>query len=100
MTFIDEQFNYQFVLKPEYEPKVITAKERCLRTGRWKLVCTPLADGGRSFRLFFLPEDPHCQSNLAADRPEVLDVMRRALERWMDERKETPHGEIFPAGEP
>ena len=100
MTFIDEEFNYQFVLLPGYEEKVIAAKERCLRTERWRLVCTPRVDGSRSFRLNFLPDDPHCEQNMAAERPEVLAPMRRALERWIDERVETPHGEIFPAGEP
>jgi len=30
----------------------------------------------------------------------VLEPMRQALERWMDERIETPISGIFPNGEP
>jgi hypothetical protein len=37
---------------------------------------------------------------MAADRPEVLAAMQRALERWIDDRVETPLGAIFPGGEP
>jgi arylsulfatase A-like enzyme len=100
MTSIDESFNHQFVLRPDYRQPLIDAKERCLRTERWKLVCTPMAGGGRHFRLFHLPDDPHCERDLAARRPEVLEPLRRALEAWIDERRETPIRGIFPAGEP
>ena len=100
MTFIDEEFNYQFVLLPEYEQALVDAKERVLRTQRWKLVCTPLANGDRAFRLYHLPDDPHCQRNLVAERPEVAAAMQRALELWMDEQREPAYGEIFPQGEP
>lgn len=99
-TFIDESFGYQFVLRPEHEERLVAAKQRCLRTERWKLVCTPAADGSRRFRLHHLPGDPHCERDVAAERPEVLAPMRRALERWMDEREESMIGEIFPGGEP
>lgn len=100
MTYIDEDFNYQFVLRPEYEQALVEAKERVLRTQRWKLICTPLAGGGRAFRLFHLPDDPHCERDVAAQRPEVVAPMQRALELWMDERRDLSYGEIFPQGEP
>jgi arylsulfatase A-like enzyme len=100
MTYIDEEFNYQFVLRPEYEQLLVEAKERVLRTQRWKLVCTPLAAGGRVFRLFHLPDDPYGQRDLASERPEVAATMRRALEIWIDEQRETAYAEIFPQGEP
>jgi arylsulfatase A-like enzyme len=100
MTFIDKSFNYQFVLKPEYREALVDAKQRCLRTAHWKIVCTPTADGGRHFGLFDNREDPHGEHNLADSRPEVLAPMRAALERWMDERIETPIRGIFPNGEP
>ncbi len=100
MTFIDESFNHQFVLRPEFAQRLVAAKERCLRTARWKLVCTPTATGGRHFRLFHLPDDPHCQHDLSERRPEVCGRMRGALEAWIDEHRETPLAEIFPGGEP
>ncbi|MGE9270876.1 MAG: sulfatase family protein [Verrucomicrobiales bacterium] len=100
MTFVDAEFNHQFVLKPEFSSALVAAKQRCLRTGSWKLVCTPTVTGARSFQLFHTASDPNCRENLAAERPEVLEAMRAALERWMDEREEMEIPEIFPNGEP
>ncbi len=100
LTYIDETYDYHFVLKPEYEKRLIAAKERMLRTERWKLIMTPRADGGRHFRLYHIAEDKHCERNIARDHPQVLTVMRAALERWVDAKIETPIHEIFPQGEP
>lgn len=100
MTMIDPSFNFQFVLRSEFEQPLIDAKQRVLRTQRWKLVCTPTLEGGRHFALFRLSDDPHGLNNLAHDRADVLVPMRTALERWMDQRHESSIAEIFPAGEP
>ncbi len=100
LTWIDEDYNYQFVLKPEYKDRLVQAKQRCLRTQNWKLVCTPTETGARHFGLFNLTSDPHGEHDLAATRPEVLAPMKSALERWIDEKAETPISEIFPNGEP
>lgn len=100
LTWIDEDYNYQFVLKPEYKDRLVQAKQRCLRTQNWKLVCTPTETGARHFGLFNLTSDPHGEDDLAATRPEVLAPMKSALERWIDEKAETPISEIFPKGEP
>jgi arylsulfatase A-like enzyme len=99
LTYIDEDYDYHFVLKPEYEKRLVDAKERMLRTERWKLIMTPRADGGRHFRLFHIAKDKHCERNIADQHPEVLAPMKRALERWVDEKIETSIEEIFPGGE-
>ena len=100
LTAIDPGFNYQFVLKPEYLERLIQAKQRCLKTRYWKLVCTPTAQGGRHFALFQMANDPHGETDISASRPEVLVPMRTALENWMDRKVESSIAEIFPAGEP
>ncbi len=100
LTFIDDGYDYHFVLKPEYEQRLVDAKERMLRTERWKLIMTPRADGGRHFRLFHIAQDKHCEHNVAAQHPEVLAAMKGALERWVDEKIETDIASIFPRGEP
>jgi arylsulfatase A-like enzyme len=100
MNYIDADYNYQFVLKEEYRERLVEAKQRCLRTRHWKLVCTPTADGGRHFSLYQIAKDPHGESDLSAERQEVLIPMKSALERWMDHHKETPISGIFPNGEP
>jgi arylsulfatase A-like enzyme len=100
MTWIDDGYNYQFVVRPEYRDRIVAAKQRCLATRDWKLVCTPTAAGGRHFGLFHLAADPHGERDLAGSRPEVLAPMRAALERWMDQGLESSSAEIFPGGEP
>jgi arylsulfatase A-like enzyme len=100
LTWIDPNYNYQFVLKSKYLEPLIQAKQRCLKTRWWKLVCTPTAEGGRHFALFQMAQDPHGEVDLAASRPEVLNPMREALERWMDLQIESSIAEIFPEGEP
>ncbi len=100
LTGIDPAFNYQFVLKDQYRERLALAKQRCLRTHDWKLVCTPTAQGTRHFGLFFLPNDPHGEHDLASTRPEVLAPLQAAIEHWMDQQKETSIAKIFPSGEP
>ncbi len=100
MTFIDDDYDYHFVLKPEYEQRLVDAKERVLRTEHWKLILTPRADGERHYRLFDLRSDPHCEHNIAANKPEVLVSMKKALEKWVDEKTESDIATIFPQGEP
>lgn len=99
-TGIDPDYNYQFVLKKEYLPRLIEAKQRCLKTRCWKLVCTPTAQGTRHFGLFHITTDPHGETDIAQARPEVLAPLQAALERWMDHQTESSIEEIFPAGEP
>jgi arylsulfatase A-like enzyme len=100
MTFIDDDYDYHFVLKPEYEQRLVDAKERVLRTEHWKLILTPCADGERHFRLFDLRNDPHCEHNIVTEKPEVFLAMKKALEKWVDEKTESDIATIFPAGEP
>jgi len=100
LTAIDEAFNYQFVLKDQYLAPVIAAKQRCVTTMRWKLVCTPTAQGGRHFALYRLSGDASGAQDRAAERPEIVAPMKAALERWMDHHEQSTLGEIFPGGEP
>ena len=99
MNFIDDSFNYQFVLKDEFEEPLVNAKQRCLMTEKWKLICTPTACGGRHFALFSRHPDAYSETDVAQSNPEILAPMKAALEKWMDEKRETPLAEIFPDGE-
>jgi len=100
MTFIDRTFHFQFVLEEAFRDRLVEAKQRVLRTRNWKLVCTPTADGSRHFALFNLKDDPHGEHDRSAEHPEILESMRIALEKWMDEKTASPIYRIFPAGEP
>jgi arylsulfatase A-like enzyme len=100
LTGIDKNFNYQFVLKPQYIQPLIDAKQRCLKTQFWKIVCTPTAKGDRHFGLFHLASDPNCEHDLATNRSEILSPLQQAIERWIDQKLESSIHEIFPNGEP
>lgn len=100
LTMIDRTFHHQFVMKPEYNTPVNIAKQRCLRTRDWKVVCTPCSEGNRHYGLFHIAADPDCREDLSERMPEILYPLQKALERWMDEHVETPVKEIFPGGEP
>lgn len=99
MTYIDEKFNYQFVLKKDYEQPLVDAKQRCLVSEKWKLICTPTIEGKRHFGLFARESTGFSLEDVSTQHPQVTEAMRVALEKWMDEKMETPLEEIFPEGE-
>jgi arylsulfatase A-like enzyme len=98
MTGIDPTFNYQFVLKNTYEDPLVAAKQRCLLSEKWKLICTPTAAGTRHFALYSRHGSPH-ESDVSNENPEIYQAMKSALERWIDQKIETPLEEIFRDGE-
>ena len=93
MTGIDPAFNYQFVLKKEYEQPLVAAKQRCLATDRWKLICTPTDKGTRHFTLH--DRTVSGDDDLSEQHPAVFQSMKTALEKWMDEKVETPLEEMI-----
>ncbi len=98
-TQIDPEFNYHFVLKNTFEEDVLRTKERCLRTEHWKLVFTPGVHHD-IWRLFDLRTDPHCERDIKLHNPQVWQRMEEKLRLWVDQKKESTIGEIFPEGEP
>src|SRR5687768_14782259 len=69
-------------LKPEYRDRVVLAKDRMVRDGRWKLVYQPLESGMR-LSLFDLSADPGCTKDLAAQEPKVVVRLWDELRAWM-----------------
>ncbi len=90
MAFIDDSFNYQFVLQKEWEQPLINAKQRCLMLDGWKMICTPTKQGTRHFQLFQRNGETSGDKDVSAENPEVYSSMKKALEKWMDEKVETP----------
>lgn len=69
-------------IKPEYQDRIIAAKDRMVRSGRWKLVYQPLI-GGKLLRLYDLKIDPDCRKDVAATEPEVTARLWGVLQAWM-----------------
>ncbi len=99
MTKIEDSFNYQFVLKQEYENPLVQAKQRCLVSAKWMLICTPTIEGKRHFGLFAREGTGFGLEDVSSQHPEVTQAMRIALEKWLDEKEEMTLEEIFPSGE-
>ena len=88
---------------PRVRDRVVLAESSrqaslALRTERWKLIVPITADAsGRPLPdvygrprcpdplLFDLEHDPHEQRNLSRERPDLLETLRRDLERWRAE---------------
>ncbi|PIX95772.1 MAG: hypothetical protein COZ24_13985 [Hydrogenophilales bacterium CG_4_10_14_3_um_filter_63_21] len=69
-------------IKPEYQGRVVAAKDRMIRLGRWKLVYQPLVDGPL-LRLFDLEADPGCRQDQSGAYPEVTTRLWGLLQAWM-----------------
>jgi arylsulfatase A-like enzyme len=57
-------------IKPKYQDIILTAKDRMIRHGQWKLVYQPL-ESGHVLRLFDLAADPACQNDVSTQHATV-----------------------------
>ncbi|TVS10640.1 MAG: hypothetical protein EA417_18785 [Gammaproteobacteria bacterium] len=69
-------------IKREFRDRIIEARDRMVRSGRWKLTYHPLEQGAL-FQLFDLETDPGCRRNVAAEHPDVVANLQRLLIDWM-----------------
>lgn len=69
-------------IKPQFHNVILSAKDRMIRRGRWKLVYQPL-ESNYLLRLFDLDTDPACQHNVMDQHPEIADCLQKALMKWM-----------------
>ena len=69
-------------IKPEYCDAILTAKDRMIRRGRWKLVYQPLKIGVL-LRLFDVEADPECTIDMSSQHPDIVQTLERALVDWM-----------------
>lgn len=69
-------------IKPEYDARIIDAKDRMIRSGRWKLTYQPLTSG-HTLQLFDLASDPLCRQNVIGQHPAIADSLWRRLEAWI-----------------
>ena len=92
-TRIDEEFDHHIVLSDKFHDAVVKTKERCLRTEDFKLVYTP-GQEHPIHRLYELKTDPHCETDVKADHPEVYAAMKKHLWAWIAEQKEARIPEI------
>ena len=69
-------------IKPEYIDRIMAAKDRMIRQGRWKLVYQPL-QSGYMLSLFDLESDPGCQRNMLDQHPDIAAHLWQKLSAWL-----------------
>jgi hypothetical protein len=69
-------------IKPEYVDRVIFAKDRMIRVGRWKLVYQPLNDG-HLLKLYNMAKDRNCLNDVSGDHPEIIESLWPRLGLWI-----------------
>jgi len=71
-------------IKQEYKDVVVTAKDRMMCVGSWKLTYQPTTNGP-IYALFNLADDPTCRRDVAALHPDIFRELRGRLADWMSE---------------
>ncbi|MEQ6341746.1 MAG: sulfatase-like hydrolase/transferase [Gammaproteobacteria bacterium] len=80
---VPDKRNGTLAIKPEYQKIIVSAKDRMIRTERWKLTYQPMRNG-EIYKLFDLLNDPGCYSNVLDLHPEVAEDLRQKLRAWME----------------
>jgi len=83
MLYVPDRRTGTLTLKREFPDRIITAKDREVRTDRWKLVYAPLRDGAL-WSLFDVQNDPTGRHDLSHEKPAVLHRLQADLVRWME----------------
>jgi len=72
-----------FAIKEEFAKRIILAKDRMIRKGRWKLTYQPLTNG-ISWQLFDLHNDPGCKENVIDQHKEITASLKVELLEWIN----------------
>ncbi len=83
MLYVPDRRSGALALKPNYVDQVITAKDREVRTDRWKLVYTPVQRGAL-WSLFDVRNDPNGRHDLSHEKPAVFRRLKGDLSRWLE----------------
>jgi arylsulfatase A-like enzyme len=79
---VPDRMRGTLAIKPGYCEAILSAKDRMIRRGRWKLVYQPLEDG-TLHRLFDLEADPECKRDVITQHPDVAEALQLALSNWI-----------------
>ena len=77
-TFLDPEFDHNFVLRDKFTGDLIRTKCFAVREGDWKLIYVP-GESGPIYRLFDLAKDPQCKRDLRAVHVDTFQALKRKL---------------------
>ena len=75
-------------IKPKYRARIIEAKDRMIRRGRWKLTYQPLIEG-HILQLFDVVADPMCKQNLIDQHADIAATLWQNLSLWIEPMPDT-----------
>ncbi len=78
---VDHDFDGNIVLRADLHETVITAKDRMVRTRRWKLIEIP-GKTRNIYRLYDMLADPGQKNDLAGESPAVMERLIAALQAY------------------
>lgn len=78
-------------IKKEFIDRILRAKDRMVRDGRWKLVYQPLEDGEK-LSLYDVVSDPDCREDIAAVHPDEVARLWAELSQWIHKDPSCPRG--------
>jgi hypothetical protein len=64
----------------------VRAKDRMIRSGRWKLTYQP-TDNGAIYSLYDMETDPGCKRDVSAAHPEIVEELSVRLCMWIGKRE-------------
>ncbi len=79
---IPDKDSGMLIIRKEWYPCVVAAKDRSVRLGNWKLVRIALVDGPCD-RLHHLADDPHCRRDVAGEYPEIFQRLKSLMDAWL-----------------
>jgi len=74
----------QVGIKRQYLDIMVTARQRMIRTPRWKLLYLPLTGSAR-YELYDLEGDPGCRKDVKESHPAVFEQLKSRLWEWMEQ---------------
>lgn len=83
MLEVPDKIAGTLAFKPEYQRDIIAAKDRMLRSGRWKLVYQPLVKNCL-ISLFDMEADPACRHDVSAEHPEIQADLWAKLQKIIE----------------
>jgi len=82
MLEIPDKDSGTLAIKPPFEQQIIQAKDRMVRTDRWKLIYLPMKDDA-VYWLFDMVADPNGETNVIDRHPDVAAQLRQQLGNWI-----------------
>jgi N-sulphoglucosamine sulphohydrolase, C-terminal len=79
---VPDKLSGTLAIKQQYRRAIITAKDRMVRLGSWKLTYQPTTNGPR-YALYNLSVDPDCRTDVANTNPDVVRELQKHLAEWM-----------------